>query len=540
MPDTRRTFLKRGVTTAVGLSAASMFTPQPVLAHAAVKSRATPPINDPQIKTLMLRGVDAARQAGARYADIRLTHEYFRIVKGGAGSRDSEAISVGVRALVDDYWGFAASSIWSGDEIARLGQEAAFLAKTNALGAGRVVDLASTPAVKDGHWTMPVRIDPFSLHPSHIYDVLEGVAISWKEGRYKFRVGTEWAADFFRQEKAFASTDGTYLTQTTYRTGGFFKLDYNGGRDIGGQASVDFLTPSGLGFEMFDEQRLRDSIDPLIESIERDSKLPIKPVDVGRFDTVLGVGAMASLLCDTIGIATEMDRAMGFEANADGTSYLNDPSTMIGSYALGTPALSVVANRSDPGAVATVQWDDEGVAPEPFSLIEDGKVVDFQTTRESASWLDDAYTQRRIGLKSHGCSHASAGVDAPMVRCANLVMTPGKESLGFDDLMKVVGEGIAFRGLNVSTDFQKLNGMAYGSGYEIHNGQPVARIKDVGILFRTPEFWKSLSAVGGAASAKRFGLDTGKGQPQQTAYASMTAVPCAFTKVAVIDIMRKA
>src|SRR5256885_3636077 len=72
---------------------------------------ATPPATD--LRTLIAVGLDAARAAGASWADVRferLREQFMRteddhIVQSG----DSESWGVGIRAIVDGAWGFSAT-----------------------------------------------------------------------------------------------------------------------------------------------------------------------------------------------------------------------------------------------------------------------------------------------------------------------------------------------------------------------------------------------------------------------------------------------
>lgn len=105
-------------------------------------------------QALAQQAVDAARAAGARYADARLTrvviHSYgFGIEEGdrlNATFRDDdEYVGVGVRALVDGYWGFSASAVIASDEVVRLAQDAVGQAKENAKGSPWTVDLGHYP-----------------------------------------------------------------------------------------------------------------------------------------------------------------------------------------------------------------------------------------------------------------------------------------------------------------------------------------------------------------------------------------------------------
>ncbi len=543
MYDTRRTFLKKSAgLAATGAAAGFVLQPRTLSAStlASVHDRGyeISPFNDPDLKPLIQRGLDAAHAFGASYADVRLTYTRSRIVRDSFRVDDEESITVGVRALLGGYWGFASGPLWNASEITRLGQEAARQAKTNTFGKPRLTELAPTPIVRDGHWIMPVAVDPFLVHPAEVSDLLNGVKI------YAFREGAvrvQYDASFHRQDKAFGSTDGSYYTQRVYRTEGSFSAVYQDAQGRSGSADIDFLSPAGVGLELFDEARMRGAINQMFEDIRKDSELPVRPIDVGRYDTAMSASAVAALLSNTVGVATELDRALGYEANAGGTSYLSQPQEMLDDpYRIGAPSFSVTANRSDPGGVASVQWDDEGVVPAPFPIVANGVLADYHTTREGASWLKESYAKRNTPIRSHGCAFAPSGVDVPMPRTANLVMEPETAPHDMEALIRDMPKGIVFKNAFVSLDFQQLNGFLAGQCYEISNGKRVAQLMNAGAYFRAPELWKSLTAIGGRDSSERFGQTTQKGQPAQTGYHSVTAVPGVFEKLTIIDIARKA
>src|SRR5688572_28150379 len=153
MSISRRDLLKAGASAAAlgGLTAL----PRPLLAQLEGAPEPLPPIQDPRLKALAMRAIDAARAAGASYADVRLSHTRTRSFNGQpAPPNDRESIVVGARALVNGYWGFASGPVWSPDEMARLGRESVQQAKANALGQSRAVEMAPVTAVADQHWTM--------------------------------------------------------------------------------------------------------------------------------------------------------------------------------------------------------------------------------------------------------------------------------------------------------------------------------------------------------------------------------------------------
>lgn len=535
MALTRRDFVKAGATAAVAAA-----TPRPLLVYLGRRAEPVPPIQDPRLKELALRALEAAR--GAAYADVRLTHDWST---GGFAAAETESLAAGVRALVKGYWGFASGPVWSPDEMARLGREAVHQAGTNSLGKTRTVELAPAPPVANGHWVMPVKVDPFEVSGAEIADLLLSLKI-YTERFPGARVRLN-EAHFVKQEKALASTDGTYCTQRLYGTFGALSIELAKGEQ-GIERPLELFTPAGLGFERWRDEPLREAIRRLLAEMEEDLALPEKPVEVGRYDTVFDAASVAKLLADTIGPATELDRALGYEANAGGTSYINAPLDMLGTYQAGAPSLTVTANRSEPGGCATVQWDDDGVVPDDFALVKDGVLVDFQTTRESAGWLKGYYAQHARPFRSHGCADSASGINAPLPRAPNLVMTPGAEAVDFEDLVAGLTTGVAVKGVILDMDFQHLNGsgrlyapgLGIGPTYEVKRGKRVARIAGAGMLFRAPELWKALLRLGGPASAQRYGLTDTKGEPAQASCHSVTAPPAVLKQVTLIDPLRRA
>jgi TldD protein len=547
MTHDRRTFLKLGA--AATLSA--LASPRPLLAQfGAGRPEPVPPIQDPRVKGLAQRAVDAARAAGAHYADVRLVHTRRRKFSASIYVGDAESMTVGVRALVNGYWGFSASPVWSPDEMARVAREAVRQAKLNSLGKPRSVNWAPAPAVADGQWVMPVKQDPFEVSIDEISDCLSGLRLytDLRAAAVGLQVESlQQSAEFIVSEKAFASSDGSYLAQRAYRTHGqhdFAIIDRKVGRGASGSL-VDYLSPAGMGWELFRDQPLREAIRRELDIAKSDIKLPIKPVDVGRYDAVLDAYTVAQIASATLGLATELDRAFGAEANATGTSYLNNPNEMLGTFKIGTPLLNVTANRNDVGSVATVKWDDDGVAPEPFTLVKQGVLSDFATTRENASWLKDGYGRSGVPIRSRGCSaggddYVFGGMFPPLTQTPNLVIVPGQASTDFDGLVAGVERGVAYWRLMINMDFQQLNGFAFGQTYEIRNGKKTARLNGGALMFRAPELWKSVTALAGPAAACRYGMQVEKGEPAQELFHSVTAVPVRVKDATMIDYLRKA
>jgi TldD protein len=539
----RRLFLKTGAA-----MAAIATVPRPLYAQFDGKLEPLPPIEDPRLATLAARALDSAKSAGANYADVRLSHTRTRRFFPDAVG-DDEDMEVGVRALVQGYWGFASGPVWSPDEMARLGREAVHQAKTNALGKPRLVTLAPAPIVQNGNWVMPVKLDPFEVSPFEIQDQLASLELVARN--IPFGSLAKNNAISTVQEKAFASTVGSYCTQRAYLTAGdlVIEIDLTSKHRPTATIVLDCVSPAGLGWELYAadsiprvrDHSLQDELLLRAEEARADGMLPVKALEVGRFDTVFDAAGVANLIDGTLAHATELDRALGYEANAGGTSYLNDPAGMIGVYQAGAPLLSLSANRSEPGAAATMKWDDEGIAPDDFTIVKNGLLVDFQTTRESAAWLQDANTKRGVPARSHGCSSAPSAVDAPMQHVPNLAIAPGRDAGGdFDALVSGMADGVAIKQASVDMDYQAGSGLGFGGVFEVKKGKRVARYQSAGFLFRSTDLWKSLLTISSDAHMRRYGFSAQKGEPPQTCYHSVTAAPAIVKGLTLIDPLRKA
>ncbi len=526
----RRDILKSAATVAA-LGAAG----RPVSAMLHRPGEALLPITDPRIKAMCDASMSAATSAGATYADVRVTHTFTKRI--GSLPAEQESMTLGVRVLVDGYWGFAASPVWSTDEAVRLSRAAARCAKANTLGKPRTLEIASAKPFVNGHWVTPIRDDAFEINRDEIDDFLGG--IRQFIGRLPGVDPMNLSATFVRQRKAFASSEGQFCTQILYRTEGNVSFRVRDGNQQQMMSSLDTLSPASAGFEYLRDQPIRDQIRKLVEEVRADLALPAKPLDVGRYNVVLDANSVASLISQTIGTATELDRALGFEANAGGTSYITDPLEMIGSLKVGAPNISISANRSEALGAATVKWDDEGVEPQRFELVKDGILTDMQTNREGGAWLKDYYAMHKRPVISNGCANSPDAMYAPMTHSANLQLQAGSDAATYESLIAAQEKGISFKRCLAEMDFQQITGLCSGRAFELKDGKRIARLNAAGIIFRTPELWNSIVALGGVDSSRQYGQQGGKGQPFQPSYHSVTAVPVTAKELTVIDITRK-
>jgi TldD protein len=300
------------------------------------------------------------------------------------------------------------------------------------------------------------------------------------------------------------------------------------------------IAPMGRGWEYVLRQDLVNRAPQWGE--EAAEKLTAKPVDVGRYDLILHPSHLWLTIHESIGHPTELDRAMGYEANYAGTSFLAPPREMLGKLQYGPEFMNIQGDRTQVGALSTIGYDDEGVKPDAFLIVKNGVFNDYQTTREQAAWLRWWYDQQGVATRSHGCSYSQGWDNVQFQRMPNVSLLPGEEERSWDDLIAATDAGIAIVGDgSFSIDQQRYNAQFGGQVFhEVKGGKIVGMLKDVAYQMRTPDFWNSMDMIGGQASYDLGGsFFDGKGQPGQINSVSHGCVPARFRQINVINTGRQ-
>jgi TldD protein len=541
--SSRREFVK---TTSVAAAAIAGLAAVPAAARAAILETApslSPRLDDPDLKALAHLALDAARSAGASYADVRFarnrTQSLFTREQRVQGLVDNETQGFGIRALVNGAWGFAASREITRDEIARVARQAALQARANSATLVRPVVLAPVTAVPDGAWRTPIEIDPFSVAVEDKVAVLLGANAAALKAGARFVNSSMF---FLREEKTFASSDGSYIVQTIFRTQPRMTVTAVSSDQSDFQTrSSNEIAPMGRGYEHVRDAKLVENASRW--AAEAVQKLSAKPVEVGRYDLVLHPSHLWLTIHESVAHPTELDRALGFEANYAGTSFVAPPATVLGKLKFGSPLMNIRGDRSQPGSLSAVGWDDEGVKPESFDIVKNGIFVDYQTTREQAPYLADYYKESGRPVRSHGCSYAESWSDVQFQRMPNVSLLPGARDLSYEDLIAATDRGIAIIGDgSFSIDQQRYNAQFGGQlFYEIKGGKITGMLKDVAYQMRTPDFWGALDMIGGKSSYHLGGaFNDAKGQPSQVNAVTHGCVPSRFHDINVINTGRKA
>jgi TldD protein len=500
-------------------------------------------------KQLADAALNAARSAGATYADVRIGRYLNQFVTTRENRvqniANTESFGVGIRVIANGSWGFAATNDVTPDGMARTAAKAVAVAKANAKIISEPVQLASQKGYGEVSWKTPIVRNTFEVPLKEKIDLLLSVNGAAMSGGASFINSAILAID---EQKYFASTDGSYIDQDIHRIYPNFnvtKIDKASGKF---QTRRSLSSPVGMGYEYLTcgpenkvqgiVTRYKDRYD-MLEDVKNATadvaqKITAKSVEAGKYDLVLDPSHLWLTIHESVAHPTELDRVLGYEANYAGTSFLNLDKLRSGDFHYGSKLMNIHADKLQPGSLGAVGYDDEGVKCGEWELVKDGVLVNFQAIRDQAHIL---------GLQhSQGCCYSQSWADVQFQRMPNVSLLPGKERLSVDDIIKDVKKGIYIIGDgSFSIDQQRYNFQFGGQlFYEIEDGKIVGMLKDVAYQAINQEFWNSLVAVADERDYRLGGaFNDGKGQPAQSNAVSHGAATARFNGVNVINTARK-
>jgi TldD protein len=261
-------------------------------------------------------------------------------------------------------------------------------------------------------------------------------------------------------------------------------------------------------------------------------KLKAPSVKPGKYDLVLDPSNLFLTIHENVGHPLELDRVLGYEANFAGTSFATLDKREQG-FRYGSDIVTLFADKTVPGTLGAVGYDDEGVRTKRWDLVKDGILVNYQAIRDQAHIIGEA--------ESQGCCYAQSWSDVQFQRMANVSLSPGKKPLKPADMIKNVEKGIYILGRgSFSIDQQRYNAQFGGQlFYEIENGKITGMIEDVAYQIRTPEFWNACTAICDESDFRHGGsFFDGKGQPSQVSAVSHGAATTRFDGINIINTAR--
>lgn len=488
------------------------------------------------MKDLADVALNVARQRGASYGDIRIVRTLNQFVttreKRVENVTNTESFGFGVRVLVDGAWGFAASSLLEKEEIARVAERAVSIAKANSAIRRTRITLVPVEKYPNAKYRTPVERDPFTVPLSEKADYL--LKVNAEAGKVKGpgAMFVNSSMFFTKEEKFFASTEGSDIEQVLIRSFPSFTVTSVNPATGRFEQRSSLGSPIGKGYETVAEYDLIGEAPRAAEQAVQ--KHTAKPVEPGRKDLVLHPTHLWLTIHESIGHPTELDRVLGFEANYAGTSFATREK--LGKFQYGSKFVQIKGDKTQAGGLATCGWDDDGVKTTEWDIIKDGVLVSYQTVRDNAGL---------IGLKrSHGAAYADSWGSVAFQRMPNVSLMPaaGTQKISADDLIADVKDGIYIEGDgSFSIDQQRYNFQFGGQVFwEIKNGKKVGLLRDVAYQSRTPDFWNNCDGVG---SREFYSLGgsyfDGKGEPAQSNAVSHGCPPARFRRINVINTGRK-
>ncbi|WP_433548283.1 TldD/PmbA family protein [Streptomyces sp. CA-294286] len=508
------------------------------------RPRSSHPV-DPSFTALPLRALaDAAlaraRALGTEHADFRLERvrsASWRL-RGAkpSGSSDSTDLGYAVRVVHGGAWGFASGVDLSMDAAARVAGQAVAMAKLSAkvikaAGSDERVELADEPVHEDRTWVSSYEINPFDV-PGE-----EKAALLAERSARLLRADGVTHVDAslltVQENKFYADTAGTVTTQQRVRlhpqltavavdeTSG----EFDSMRTVAPPAGRGWEYLTGTGWDWDSELEQIPSL--LAEKMRAPS------VEAGAYDLVVDPSNLWLTIHESIGHATELDRALGYEAAYAGTSFATFD--QLGKLAYGSSVMNVTGDRTVEHGLATIGYDDEGVAAQSWDLVRDGTLVGYQLDRRMA---------RLTGLgRSNGCAFADSPGHVPVQRMANVSLQPDPGGLSTEDLIGGVERGIYVVGdRSWSIDMQRFNFQFTGQRFfRIENGRLAGQLRDVAYQATTTDFWGSMEKVGGPQTYVLGGaFNCGKAQPGQVAAVSHGCPSALFRGVNILNTTQEA
>ncbi|MCO4821790.1 MAG: TldD/PmbA family protein [Flavobacteriaceae bacterium] len=536
-----------------GLGAGALMMPSLLMGNnISAEALLTPGLDVAAKKVLADVALNTARSMGATYADARigryLNQYVFTREDKVQNVVNTESFGVGIRVIANGTWGFASTNDVSEDGIKKATGQAIAIAKANSKIQKVPVELAPVKSHGEVSWKTPIKKDFKDVPVKEKVDLLLTANAAAMENGANF---VNSALFMVNEQKYFASTDGSYIDQDVHRiwpTIGVTAID----RSVGKFKTRQGLSaPMGLGYEYMDgldSEKIagpagtgligyRNSYDIIEDATlaaqQAKQMLTAKSVDAGKYDLVLDPNHLGLTIHESVGHPLELDRVLGYEANYAGTSFATLDKWKSGDFKYGSDIVNLVADKTFPGSLGAVGYDDEGVKTKKWDLVRNGVLKNYQAIRDQVHMIGQN--------ESHGCCYSQSWNDVQFQRMPNVSLEPGKDKYSVDDMIKDVEKGIYIAGRgSYSIDQQRYNFQFGGTVfYEIRNGKIVGMLDDVAYQSNTQEFWNSCTKICDESDYRIFGsFFDGKGQPSQVSAVSHGSSTTRFNDVNVINTGR--
>ncbi len=482
------------------------------------------------LRQLADAALQRARDLGAEHADFRLERvraETLSLYDARLeGATDADDLGYAVRVVKGGTWGFAAGIHLTPEAAARVAEQAVRVAEVSAPINREPIELAPEPVHAEAVWVSAYDVDPFEVPSADKVALLA----DWSAGLLKGADHVSARLLQVKEQKFYADTAGTVTTQQRVRV--HPKLNAMKAGESGFDDMSTIAPPVGRGYEYltgtgWDWQGELARLPGLLAE-----KLAAPSVEAGDYDLVIDPSNLWLTIHESIGHATELDRALGYEAAYAGTSFATFD--QLGELVYGSPLMNVTGDRTVTHGLATVGYDDEGVRGQSFDIVKDGILVGYQLDRRMA-------LMKGFG-RSNGCAFADSPGHMPIQRMANVSLQAAPDGPGTDELIAGVERGIYIVGdKSWSIDMQRYNFQFTGQrAYRISHGKLAGQVRDFAYQATTTDFWQSMEAVGGPGTYVLGGaFNCGKGQPGQVAPVSHGCPSALFRGVRILNTVQE-
>ncbi len=476
------------------------------------------------MRQIAARALDTTESLGASYADVRVIEQNTESIEtknlSVAAVNKGAGLGVGIRVLINGGWGFASTQDLSSNGIDIAAAMACETARASALCLEMPMTWADEP-VYETSWRSPCKIDPFTVSLETKTDLLLNSArvILAVQGVTLAR-GT---MVFIKEKKYFANSEGSRIEQSFIKTGAgieaYATTDCERQRrsypnSMGGQQKL-------AGFEAVIEFDLPGNAERIANEVV--ALLTADPCPQGQHDVILGSSQLGLQIHESMGHPSELDRALGWEINFAGASFLTP--NQLGKLHYGSPIVNLVADATASGALGSFGFDDDGVAAQKTYLVKDGIFCGYLSSRDTAHLIGQS--------RSGGCMRAESWSSQPIIRMTNISLEPGKDG-NLEDLIADTDRGILFE-TNKSWSIDQLRYNFQFSteiAWEIEKGKRKRILKNASYGGITPQFWNACDAICDGREYVEWGLpNCGKGQPMQTMWTGHGAAPARFKKI---------
>ncbi|AXH89021.1 TldD/PmbA family protein [Micromonospora aurantiaca] len=464
--------------------------------------------------------VQAALDAGARYADARVMHRRYESMSARNGDIEElsqdESIGLGVRALVGSGWGFHAVPDLSDAAARDAGRRAAAIAAASARVPGPPIDLVPVEAAV-ASWASECAVDPLGVPLSDKGDLLVRATATMREHGADLAEGLYQIWD---TSKWFVSSEGHRIDQRIRECGGGISATSIGDGETQRRSYPSYRGQYGTtGWELVTSLDLAAHAARIAEESRELLTAPLCPAD--ETDLILGGEQLALQIHESVGHAIELDRILGWEAAFAGTSWLD--LARLGSLHYGSELMNVTIDPTIPGALGSFGYDDEGSPAVARDAVREGRWVGVLAGRDSAAVA---------GLDYGGSLRADGWARLPMVRMTNVGLEPGPHTL--DEIIAATDDGVLMDiNRSWSIDDKRLN-FQFGCevGWEVKKGRRGRMLRNPTYTGIGPVFWRSMDMLSSETVA--WGTpNCGKGQPGQVGHTGHPAAPARFRGVRV-------